>query len=308
MKKKRDEVLVGLLLLVTVTVGIMGSIWLARGGLEKGYPLYARFNWGAGLKQGQPVWLSGVSIGYVSNIDLLQDGSLVTELRILKKFLVPKGSTATVVPNGLFGDMAIALKPTTPTPAKFAAGDTVPTGPTAPGLAELTGKADSVAGQINSITRELETQMVAGGGFADMRESLRQMSRLMVQLSRTISEQSTQLSATMVSVRKGTSAIDSAVIDSTMRNFRAASSNLVGVTNNLVAVTESTKGTVQRMDALIAKLDTGKGTIPRLLNDSSLYFEIRRSNAQVTAALDSLTALIADIKRNPRKYIKISFF
>jgi hypothetical protein len=80
------------------------------------------------------------------------------------------------------------------------------------------------------------------------------------------------------------------------------------VTNNLAAVTENTRGTLQRMDALIAKLDTGKGTLPRLLNDSSLYFDVRRSNARVGAALDTLTALIADIKRNPKKYIKITIF
>ena len=68
--KKRDEVLVGLLLIATIAIAVVGSLWLARGGLSKGYPLYAKFPWGAGLKQGQPVWLVGVSVGYVDNVDL----------------------------------------------------------------------------------------------------------------------------------------------------------------------------------------------------------------------------------------------
>ena len=54
--KKRDDVLVGLLVTVTIIVVVLGSLWLARGGLSKGYPLYAKFPWGAGLKQGQPVF------------------------------------------------------------------------------------------------------------------------------------------------------------------------------------------------------------------------------------------------------------
>jgi len=37
--KTRDEVLVGLLVVVAIVVTVLGSLWLARGGLSKGYPL-----------------------------------------------------------------------------------------------------------------------------------------------------------------------------------------------------------------------------------------------------------------------------
>src|SRR5688572_10229395 len=55
--KRRDEVLVGVLLTVAAVVLVMGTLWLARGGLSSGYPLYTRFAWGLNLKQGQPVRL-----------------------------------------------------------------------------------------------------------------------------------------------------------------------------------------------------------------------------------------------------------
>src|SRR5687767_15572706 len=80
--KKRDEVLVGLMLIGTIIIVVLGSLWLARGGLAKGYPLYAKFPWGAGLKQGQPVWLVGVTVGYVDGVELEQNGILITTLRI----------------------------------------------------------------------------------------------------------------------------------------------------------------------------------------------------------------------------------
>src|SRR4026209_572805 len=114
MKKRRDEVLVGLVIAVAVTVTVLGSLWLARGGLSKGYPLFAKFPWGAGLKQGQPVWLVGVNVGYVDEVDLHQDGILVTTLRIQKNYKVPLTSKAAVVPNGIFGDQAVALTPSKP--------------------------------------------------------------------------------------------------------------------------------------------------------------------------------------------------
>ena len=74
--KKRDEVLVGLVITVAVIVVVLGSLWLARGGLSKGYPLYVKFPWGAGLKQGQPVLLVGVNVGP----NLTYVGSLATLL------------------------------------------------------------------------------------------------------------------------------------------------------------------------------------------------------------------------------------
>ena len=64
--KRRDEVTVGILITISVIVLVLGTLWLARGGLKSGYPLYSRFAWGQNLKQGQPVLLAGVSVGLIA--------------------------------------------------------------------------------------------------------------------------------------------------------------------------------------------------------------------------------------------------
>ena len=53
--KRRDEVLVGIVSTISLVMGLLGALWLARGGLQPGYSLYAKFVWGAGLRTGQPV-------------------------------------------------------------------------------------------------------------------------------------------------------------------------------------------------------------------------------------------------------------
>ena len=292
--KTRDEVLVGLVVTVAIVVTVMGSLWLARGGLSKGYPLYAKFPWGAGLKQGQPVLLVGVAAGYVDQVDLHQDGTLVTTLRIQTHYQVPITSRATVIPNGIFGDMAVALTPSKPDPRSFKSGDTVPIGPSTPGIADLTGRADSVMRSINSVTAALEHEMVASGGIRDLRNTIAATNRLVNEFAGIAAEQSRQLSATMTSLRRATSAIDPAKVDSTITNLRTASANMAGMSAEL----QTTAG---KLDSILAKVDSGPGSVAKLLNDPGAYNDVR-------GLLQRIDSLMADIKKNPKRYINVSIF
>ena len=114
--KRRNEVLVGILLTAGVVIGVLGTIWLVRGGFSRGYPLYSRFKWGAGVKQGQPVRLAGVQVGVVSDVELDPKGTILVTMSIEKVYSVPRNSVAAVVPVGIFGDQEIALTPAEPSP------------------------------------------------------------------------------------------------------------------------------------------------------------------------------------------------
>jgi phospholipid/cholesterol/gamma-HCH transport system substrate-binding protein len=292
--KRRDEVLVGLVVTAAIVVTILGSLWLARGGLAKGYPLYAKFPWGAGLKQGQPVLLVGVNVGYVDQVELHQDGTLVTTLRIQDDYKVPVTSKATVVPNGIFGDMAIAVTPSRPDPKYFKHGDTIPIGPSAPGISDLTSKADSITRSVNALTTALEREMVAGGGIRDLRNTISATNRMVNEFAAVASEQSRQLTATMTSLRRATGAIDPAKVDSTITNFRTASSNMAAMSADL-------KETSSKLDAILAKVNSGPGSAAKLLNDPGAYNDVR-------GLLQRMDSLLADIKKNPKRYINVKIF
>jgi phospholipid/cholesterol/gamma-HCH transport system substrate-binding protein len=292
--KKRDEVLVGLVITVAVIVTVLGSLWLARGGLSKGYPLYVKFPWGAGLKQGQPVLLVGVNVGYVDEVELHQDGILVTTLRIVKSYQVPLTSKAAVVPNGIFGDQAIAITPSRPDPRSFKPGDTIPIGLSTPGISDLTSRADSVMRSVNAITMALQTEMVASGGIHDLRNTIAATNRLVNDFATIAAEQSRQLSATMTSLRRATSAIDPAKVDSTVNNLRTSSANLAEISGQL-------KETSGKLDLLLAKVDSGPGSVAKLINDPGAYNDVR-------AVLQRMDSLLADIKKNPKRYINVKIF
>ncbi len=299
--KKRDDVLVGIVMAVAIIVAILGSLWLARGGLSKGYALYAKFPWSSGLKQGQPVLLAGVNVGYVDQVELRQDGTVLTTFRVGKNYKVPQGTIATVIPNGIFGDMAIALTPKRPNPLSIPANDTIPVGPSAPGIAELTSKGDSIATSVNSITTALNKELVASGGVADLRKTLASsnalmlsMNRLVAEFSSVAAEQNRQLTMTQVSLRKATSGVDSAKIDSTLKNVRQTS-------ENFAVLSADFKQTSAKLDSVIAKVNSGTGSVGLALNDPGAYNDVR----SLIAHMDSI---MVDLKKNPRRYINLKIF
>jgi phospholipid/cholesterol/gamma-HCH transport system substrate-binding protein len=292
--KRRDEILVGLFTTAAVVILVVGTIWLLRGGLEKGYVLYGRFPWGAGLKEGQPVWLSGVTVGFVDDVDLRDNGELVVAFRIYDKYKVPHGSVASIVPNGFFGDVAIALQPEGPNAKAYAEGDTVPAKPGAAGLQVIASRADSALQVTQKILSSTREELVDSGGLRELRLLMGALSRTASTLERVVDTQSRQFELTMGTVRSRAGAVDSARVDSTVRAIQTATQNFVSVTNDL-------KTTSTKLNILMAKVDSGNGNAAKLLNDDTLY----RNMLNTVARFDSL---LADIKKNPRRYINLSIF
>jgi phospholipid/cholesterol/gamma-HCH transport system substrate-binding protein len=289
--KRRDEVTVGILLTVAVIVLITGTLWLVRGGLRSGYPLFTRFDWGQNLKQGQAVTLAGVTVGYVSDVQLDPAGYINVDLRIQKKFKVPRTAVAEIYPVGIFGDVAVALKPSAPSPVSYNVGDTVPSRAATGGLDALQARADTVTASLSRLARAFETEFVQGGGLRDMRQAVSSANRLVGTMNAVVTEQNRNIGITLAALR---GAVDSAQIASTLRNFRQTSASADSLMLRLSSNTT-------QLQAILARLERGEGTAGKLLTDTLLYRDARN----LVIHLDSL---VADFQRNPRKYINLSVF
>lgn len=292
--KRRDEVLVGMFTTAALVVAVLGALWLARGGLAQGYPLYTRFAWGQGLKQGQPVWLSGATVGFVDKITFEPGGTLLVTYRLEEQYHVPRGTTATILPNGFFGDVAVGLIPDQPSTDYYAPGDTIPVGASQAGIAKLAASADTITQGVNKLLRGATEQFVDSGGMREMRRTIVALNGLVAQMGQIAALQSRELQATMVAVRQKAAAIDSQQVDSTVRALRATAGNLSSATAEL-------KTTTDRVNSLLARVESGDGTAAKLLNDPGLYNDMRR----VLIRVDSLTA---EFKKNPRKFINLEIF
>jgi phospholipid/cholesterol/gamma-HCH transport system substrate-binding protein len=293
--KRRNEVLVGVFVTVALIVGVLGTLWLSRSGLlSDTYPLYTRFRWGANLKQGQEVWLAGYAVGTVDRVELRPDGWLDVWMAVEEKYTVPDGSIAQLKTASFFGDMAINLEPPLNFRSSVQRGDTIPAAPPPPTMDALLSRLDSVSRGVSDVAQAFEIQMVREGGIQDLRGTITATNRLIRQISQVADEQSRGLTRLTTNLNRSIGAIDSVVIDSTMRNIRTTTANLAQLTADF-------QETRERMTALLTKLESGEGSAGKLLNDPGLYNDVRA----LVQRVDSLTV---DFKKNPKKYINLEVF
>jgi phospholipid/cholesterol/gamma-HCH transport system substrate-binding protein len=83
-------------------------------------------------------------------------------------------------------------------------------------------------------------------------------------------------------------------LQSTVDNFGEASTKLGNIATTLDSVSLSLK-------KLSSKIESGEGTLGQLVNDTTLYEQIKKTTQHVDD-------LILDIKKNPKKYLKVTLF
>jgi phospholipid/cholesterol/gamma-HCH transport system substrate-binding protein len=316
MSKQRDEVVVGIFVLVAVVAAIAGTLWLARRGFSKSYPEYTRFSWGQNVKPGQPVNLAGVQVGYVDAVELDETGYLNVKLSIDRGRRIPQGTTATVANEGFFGDKSIALTPCTASPPPITAdtsapttapmtptcrfngfiapGDSIPAGRAAPSMDALLMRVDSVSGALSDVAKTVKIEFVQEGGIQDLRKTIASTNALVQQLNTVAADQSRGLTLTMNALRSRIGAIDSMALDSTVRGMQTTTRNLATLTSNLDTTTA-------KLNQVMTQLQTGNGTAAKLLNDPGVYNNLRE-------LLGRMDSLMTDIKANPKRYINVKVF
>jgi phospholipid/cholesterol/gamma-HCH transport system substrate-binding protein len=297
--KRRDEVSVGIVITIAVVVLLLGTLWLVRGGLKNGYPLHTRFAWGQNLKQGQPVLLAGVNVGYVGDVTLRRDGYLDVLIRVFDQYTIPKGSVATVKSIGIFGDVAVALTPPDPVPTtSYVADDTVPPGPPSADINQIMDRVDSIGRSVSVLTKALEVEVVQAGTLKDINRIMASTAKLSAQLQGVVAEQNRNATQTMAAFRGTAERLgnlaDSAQIAATIANTRQITENASRLSANLDSTNTQLRG-------LLAQAQRGNGTVGKLLSDTTVYADVRHLIAQ-------MDSLLADVKKNPKKYINLRIF
>jgi len=334
--KRRNEFLVGLVILIGLGLVVGGALWLSETNIGHRETLHtARFRTVGGLSAGAPVTYRGVRVGRIQAIRLAQNDWVEADLRIYQGVELPSRPAVIGAASSLFGEWAATIvssdKPQDdPNVRKMLeeaaqAGGTAWPGATLPDVGELTAQASRIASDIALVSNRVSTAFDSNA-VAELRQSIKDFAAITNQLVSFTKSQTSRLNQVTGNVVTTSDAIASASLDARKILARIDTATDEGQLDSIVNSTRATAGNVQQAtadlrqlmaaarahevnlvnvlvaaDSIMTRIQQGNGTLGLLATDSTLYRE-------TTATVKELRGLLADIQANPRKYFKFSVF
>jgi len=298
LNSKSTELKVGLVVLVGCAILILGFIWFKGFSFQQHRYKYSVIfpNIGS-LEVGDPVSVSGVRKGKVEKISLYQ-GDVLVDINLSQDVVLKKDAKFTVMNIGLMGERFIAVETghsdslldlSQPARGYYDVGIPEVMGR----MSELIDAVRRLAGHLEKVIGTESSQEALIQTIENIKTISQRIDTLLqhnqAKFNQTVSDlsqTSTELKEMLVS--------NKAKIQKTVDNFGSASGKLDNITTTLDSLSIYLKN-------ITSRIESGNGTLGQLLNDTTLYEQMKRTTQNVDS-------LILDIKRHPKKYLKISIF
>jgi len=337
-----SELKVGILTVTALVIAALVIFMLAggRGMFWQRYSLKSRFDNIAGLNEGSPVRVAGVEVGLVTGIEFAGDKvDVIFEVNKAQRQRITTHSTARLGSVSLLGESAIDIVPSTSgTPLE--AGEYVPQGRAPAQIGDIADQASQSLGELTSLIHNTrEGRGTVGKLMTD--DQLYNELTSFVKAADEVTKGIQQGQGTLGKLARDTKAAES--LEASLKNLEAITSRInsgdgsIGKLLKDETFSRTLTDTTANLKELTAKLNRGDGTAGKLLTDASLFDRLnsltdrfdqllgRLNEGQGTAgqllkdrqlyenmngAVSDLRRLIADIRKDPRKYlnVKVSIF
>jgi phospholipid/cholesterol/gamma-HCH transport system substrate-binding protein len=252
-----------------------------------------------GIRRGDPVQMRGVNIGRIMGFKISQAGVRV-ELEIEGEFDIPTDSQVSLVSAGLLGGMKADVVPGQATTfVKY--GDSLP-GRTEKGLADL--DTEQLGTQAEDVMARVQ-KLLADQTIANVQGSTAELHGLLKEMNAAIVGQRRELTVLTQSLQRSSAALEKSVgapeLERSIKRLDAISAQMEQVTGTLDRGSRS-------MENVAARMDKGEGSLGKLTKDEALYDDMSRAAASISQATENINKLTEEIRRNPKKYLKVSVF
>ena len=249
----------------------------------------------SGLKEGDPVRVSGVKKGRVGQVRLERVGRVIVQLQLDPEVRPHQGATASVSSADFLGAKFVDYNPG-PAEGPLLASDVPIEGVTEEQFSDIAERAATSAQDlIAKVNKGLDPGEVA----KDIHNTLIATQRGMNALTQATNGPAIQQAqATLKAVERVMARFDtilgSAGVVGEGKRLDTLSVNLAQLTGRLADATESLKN-------LLDKMEKGEGTLGKIATDTLLYNNLN-------ATLKSLTALMTDLRERPGRYLTVKVF
>lgn len=255
---------------------------------------YMTFDDIQGLGASSPVYADGYKVGTVDAVDFdyAQSGPIKVKVDIDKNLRIPKGSQAEIVKD-LMGNLQVNLllannprecvEPGGIIPGAVNEGIMGKAGELVPVVEKMLPKLDSILSSVNALLADpalAATLHNAQTITQNLTVSTRELNTLMAGLNKQVPG--------MIHRANG-------VLDNTNR----LTSNLASL--DVQGTLDRVNKTLENTQAFTEKLNSNKGTLGLLMNDTQLY-------DNMNATMRNADSLVIDLKQHPKRYVHFSVF
>ncbi len=308
--KISNETKIGVLTTIAITILILCYSYL-RGNdvFSTSNRYYAIYNSVDGLSVSKPVLVNGFPIGHISNMTLQPDGRTTVEFKIESKYNVPDNTLAKLVSTDLLGSKAIVFEMGN---SKTYASDkdTLKAdiqGSLAESLQPIQKKAESLISKLDSSLASINKvlnpnfQKNVDRSFLSIANSLQTIDGITKKIDNLVGSETGHINGILSNA------------ESVSDNLKTSTSHLNAITTNAETFTsdlshsnvkqtlDNANKAVTDLQATIAKINDGKGSMSLLINDDHLY-------RNLDSASSNLNKLFIDLKAHPKRYVSFSVF
>lgn len=300
--KITKEIKTAILVIASILLFIWGYGFLkGENILNSHLKLYVQYDNVEGLVVGAPVTISGKVVGKVKKITLNSNAKLLVEIQINDdEFPIQKSSLAQIYEPGFIGGKQIAIIPNYKDSNIVKTGDTLQAAIKQGMLDEMGGKLEPTQKKIERLVDNADKMMVSLNNVLDKKGQ--------ENLQKSLAE----LSGTMEQIHKATASVNVILDDNKSKigtittNFSKVSSDFAVISDslkkaNIGAMIQTIEKTMQKVDAIMANLQSGKGTMGKMLTDESLYKNLTKTSKE-------LELLLQDVRLYPTRYVNVSLF
>lgn len=290
----KQEVGVGAIVLAGLTLFVVGLFWFSgRSITHKGVIASVVFTNVAGLKQGDPVLVSGVKVGRVARVKFERVGRVTVTLELSGEVRPRTDAAASISSLDFFGTKFVDYFPGSKD--EFLPGSSAIVGTKSQ---ELTDIASGVATRANELLGNA-TELVSSQLAQDIHNTLIATQHGMTALTDAskgpLVTQSTQ---SLAALERVMSRLDTLLGNA---NVKTAGLRVDTLTANLQRLTGQLAQTTTTLNDLMAKINRGEGTLGKLATDTVMYGDINKT-------LESLTTLLNDLRERPGRYLTVKVF
>lgn len=302
--ERKLEIIVGMVMIFIIILTIFGVMWGNKYHIFSARNYYSvRFSRASGLEEGNPVTVSGVPKGIVSDFIVHKD-SVDVIIAVDKDIIIYNDATGMIVNQELLGSKKIEVNPGHSGIELRENG--IFRGSFAGGLEDLLESFGSITTKIDGVVRNLDdisrnTNKLLndeiGPGFKDIRVTIQNLNTILEKEIQPGSHALRMMAERLdsLTVEKRTDVV--AIVD----NLKKSSAELEDIVKSNRTGIETTLATIDgasvSLKTLLEQIQSPNNSLTKMTSSDSLY-------QLLNTVLVSVDSLIADVRKNPAKYLE----